>query len=359
MRGPDRTAGRAAGRLLVSAGLILAACTDGPVGDADGELVIGSLLPLTGADAEPAVEARAALDERVVEVAAAEEFDGLQIRLVHADATLLDAALDEFDANNVDVVIGPPGFSDNLRTQTNLSQLGTFVHLPLVEPADAQAAMMADAIVADGHAVASVLLGGSLDSSIGDAFAERFESNGGAVAGVVTVADDAERFDPEVVQVSAHESTAVLLLGTADPQSLIAGMRSVGAGPGSRIIYVIGNAENVVPDVGLRIAVPSSRLADRVVDRLVIAALATAVAGTDDPATVAAAIGRVVDGDQVCSSFSNCLSSLRESDAVRYSGAAANGFSSEGTPRQVPYRLVAFTADGAINDEDSRTITSG
>ena len=93
------SAGRAWGILTLAACLGLSACSPGPVGDADGELVIGTLLPLTGENSEPGIAARSAIDAQVVEIAAATEFDEIQIRLVHADVRtdgkLLNAAVEE------------------------------------------------------------------------------------------------------------------------------------------------------------------------------------------------------------------------------------------------------------------------
>ena len=219
--------------------------------------------------------------------------------------------------------------------------------------------MMADAMIADGHQAVTLVIPADTPTSIADALADRLAENGGSLLSVVQVGPPSERYDPEAALVAADESTAVLLLGVGDPQAVMEGLSDVGAGPGDRLVYVLGNSMDVRPTVGLRIVTPLARLADRATDRLVIAALAAALAGTDDPATVAGALEGVVAGDDVCSSFADCLSSLRDDKGVRFEGAGANSFSADGAPTQVPYRLMAFTAEGEINDDDSRVITSG
>lgn len=348
---------------LVAASVLAAACSAGPVGDADGELVIATLLPLTGESAEAGDEARLAVDDRIDEIAAASEFDRIQIRVVHTDVrtddALLDAAIDELAANNVDVVIGPPTELQDARTSEKLASLGTVVHLPLTQPVVEQVLMMADAMIADGHQAVTLVVPVDTPASVTDALGERLSENGGALLSVVEVGSSSERYDPEAALVAADESTAVLLLGIGDPQAVVEGLTSVGAGPGDRMVYVVGNSMDVRPTVGLRVVGPLARLADRTTDRLVIAALASATTATDDPATIAGALAGIVDGDTVCSSFADCLSSLREGADVRFEGAGANSFSTDGAPTQVPYRLIAYTVEGDINEDDSRVITSG
>ena len=54
------------GARSAAACLLMVACTSGPIGEADGELVIGTMLPLTGDEADQGSAARAALDDQLV-----------------------------------------------------------------------------------------------------------------------------------------------------------------------------------------------------------------------------------------------------------------------------------------------------
>ncbi|NNE96953.1 MAG: ABC transporter substrate-binding protein [Acidimicrobiales bacterium] len=343
--------------------LLLTACTSGQVGEADGELVIGTMLPLTGAEAEQGSAARAALEDQLGEIATASEFDDLQIRMVHtdvrSDAALVDEALDELLANNVDVVIGPPSTSQDAVTKSRLASAGVVLHLPLSQPPEPQAVMMADAIIADGHALVSMMLPIGTPVAMSDALASRLSDNGGTLLSHVEYEPSAERFDPEVAQVADDESTAVLVIGAGSTQSLVDALEAVGAGPSSRIVYVLGATSGITPTVGLRLIEPLAPLADRAGDRLVVASLAAAKAETDDPATIAGAVSEVVSGNTLCSSFDNCLNSLRNDSSVQFAGRGANGFDATGAPTAVPYSLTAYNADGEINEIDSRVITSG
>jgi hypothetical protein len=342
---------------------MLSACTSGPIGDADGELVIGTLLPLTGRQSAEGTAAREALDDRLAEIAAASEFSQLQIRLVHTDVrsdnALLRAAIDELEANNVDVVIGPPNSSQDLLAREQLAGAGAVVHLPLSQPIEGQAVMMADAMIADGHQMVTLLTPTTTPPSIADVLAGRLSENGGTLLSQIEFDPEVERFDPEVSLVAADDSTAVLVLGAGSSQSLIDALESVGAGPSNRSVYLLGNTAGVVPTIGLRMIEPLAPMADRVTDRLIVAALAAARAGTDDPATVGSAVANVVNGETLCSSFANCLSSLRENNSVQFAGKGANGYTATGAPTEVPYRLNAYTADGEIDETASRVITSG
>ncbi len=357
------SAGRAWLILALTACLGVSACAPGPVGDADGELVIGTLLPLTGEHSEPGIAARTAIDAQVVEIAAATEFDDIQVRLVHADVrtdgTLLTAAVEELIANNVDVVIGPPTLSQNDAVGQQLAATGTVVHLPLAESISGQARMMADAVLADGHTALALVTGSATASDAATTFTERLSENGGTLLTNVQVgATEEGRFDPEVAEIAAADSTAIVLLGLEDPQRFVDALTEAGLGPGTRTVYVVGNTHSVQPTPGLRLVESAGSLADQVVDRLVIASLASAAAGTDDPSTVAAQLSSVVAGDTVCASFANCLKELREDRSVAFSATAANAFTADGQPTQVPYRLVAFTPDGQVNEELTRIITS-
>ena len=351
--------------LTLCAGLLFlaAGCTAAPIGEADGELVIGTLLPLTGVDAEAGQAARDALDARVGEISAATEFDRTQIRVVHTDVrsdrSLLSAAIDELAANNVDVVIGPSIPSQDAVARELLNAVGIVVHLSLAQPLEPQMIMMADALVSDGHQAVTLMMPAGTDTSVPDQLAEKLQENEAELLSHVVFDPGAVRFDPEVALVEQDESSAVLIIGADDPQKLVNGLEMVGAGPSNgRTIYVLGNSAMVEPAPGLRFIEPVAPLADRVVDRFVIASLAAARADTDDPATVAGKIGDVVEGEKLCSSFSTCLTGLRETENVMYSGIANNGFASDGTPTEVPYGLNAYTIDGELNEEESRSITS-
>ncbi|MFW2381532.1 MAG: ABC transporter substrate-binding protein [Acidimicrobiales bacterium] len=350
-------------RVVAVLGLALSACTAGPIGEADGELVIGTLLPLTGNQTEEGIASREAMDAQLGEIAAANEFDELQIRLVHTDVRsdngLLPAAIQELDANNVDVVIGPPNNSQDVVTRELLAGIGVVVHLPLSQPAAGQAVMMADALIADGHQLVTLMIPNTTPSEFADALAGRLTENGGTLLSQIEFDPAVERFDPEVVLAAEDESTAVLILGAGSSQSLIDRLEGAGAGPSNRAVYLLGNTAGVQPEVGLRLIEPLAPLADRVSDRLVVAALAAAKAETDDPATVAGSISEVVNGETLCSSFANCLTALRENGSVQFAGKGANGYTDSGEPTEVPYRLTAFTVDGEIDEAASRVITSG
>lgn len=343
--------------------LIVSACTSGPIGDADGELVIGTLLPLTGRQSAEGVAAQEALDARIGEIAAASEFDELQIRLVHTDVrsdnALVPAAIAELQANNVDVVIGPPNSSQDVVAREQLVRVGAVVHLPLSQPAEGQAIMMADALIADGHQKITLMTPLTTPPEVAKVLADRLAENGGTLLSHIEFDPDVERFDPEVALAGADDSTAVLILGAGSSQSLIDALDAAGAGPRDRVVYLLGNTAGVDPALGLRLIEPLAPMADRVNDRLVVATLAAAKANTDDPATVGSAITKVVNGEALCSTFANCLSSLRDHDSVQFAGKGANGYTDIGAPTEVPYRLNAYTADGEIDETASRVITSG
>ncbi len=347
-----------AGLLLIASG-----CTAAPIGEADGELVIGTLLPLTGETADAGRAARDALDARIGEISAATEFDRTQIRVVHADVrsdrSLLAAAVDELAANNVDIVIGPSVPSQDVVARELLNAVGIVVHLSLAQPLEPQMIMMADALVSDGHQSITLMMPSGTDTGVADQLAEKLQENQASLLSHVEFDPGADRFDPEVALVEQDDSSAVLIIGADNPQRLVSDLEMVGAGPSNgRTVYVLGNSAMVQPMPGLRFIEPVAPLEDRVVDRFVIAALAAARANTDDPATVAGRIGDVVQGEKLCSSFSTCLTGLRESENVMYSGIANNGFAPDGTPTEVPYSLNAYTTEGELNEDESRSITS-
>ena len=66
----------------------------------------------------------------------------------------------------------------------------------------------------------------------------------------------------------------------------------------------------------------------------------------------------VVDGDQVCSSFSNCLSVLRDDEPIRYSGAAANGLAPRSRQRVI-CRAACFSRFSLDAKASSTRMTSG
>ncbi len=350
--------------VLVVALVTLAACTTGPIGQADGELVIGTMLPLTGQQSEAGQAARDAIESRLTEISAATELDGIELRVVHTDVrsdlALVRAAGQELRDNNVDIVIGPPNSPQNDLAADALTDEPAAMYLPISQPIEDQAVMMAEAIIVDGHQVVTLMLPAGTTAAVPSAMERRLEELDGALASAVEFEPAAERFDPEAALVAADDSSAVLIVGAGSPQAIVDGLEAVGAGTeAGRTIYVLGNTASIRPVPGLRVIEPLASLSDRVTDRLIVAALAAALAGTDDPGTISTKLSSVVAGDTSCPSFSTCLTRLRDDGTARFAGAGNNGFAEDGAPIEVPYRMTAFTADGEINNESSRMLTSG
>lgn len=383
--------------------LVAAACgSDGggeTAGAGDGQLTIGYVLPQTG-DLAAIVDALVQpLELGVEEIEAA----GGSVVLVPSDSgtnpdiasTSVDLLLNE----NVDAIIGAAasGVSTSIvdkiatsgivqcsgsNTAASLSTIDDDGFYFRTAPSDnLQGPALADVITDDGASnVAIVYRNDEYGAGFNDVLAEGLDANGVSVGAQVAYdPEGAASFDAEVSQVADAGVDAVAIITFGEGAQLLQAMIEAGAGPSDIPIYVADGfrdtvgAADVDPDdpavlEGIRGTAPSASppngeatFLDRFqafapdtptifsahyFDCLNVLALASAVAGSDDPAVFVEEINGVTSGGTTCSTYAECLELIEDGEDIDYDGASGPlEFTDAGEPSNAVYDV--FEYDGA------------
>ncbi|WFE25881.1 ABC transporter substrate-binding protein [Solwaraspora sp. WMMD791] len=96
-------------------------------------------------------------------------------------------------------------------------------------------------------------------------------------------------------------------------------------------------------------------------DAVVISALATQLAGTTDPAAIAAQINGVTTGGEQCDTVALCLELVEDGVDIEYRGISLKrgGFTDAGEPSTASYATLHFDENGQINDGKTEFVGAG
>jgi ABC-type branched-subunit amino acid transport system substrate-binding protein len=379
----------------------------------DGTLTIGTVLPETGdlaflgppmiAGAEMAVqdlnEAGGVLDGDVNLLLGDEGGDGaianqtVDRHIAAAADAILGAAASGISLTFIDKVTGAGLLqfspSNTATTFTDYEDNGFYFR---TAPSDAlQGPVLADTIIADGHSAVAILArSDDYGRGLADATAEALEEAGAEVL-VNTVYDqNAQNFDADVQQVAAENPDAVVVVGFDETSRILQSMIEQGIGPDAIGVYgVDGNraddlAENVDPEnpgviAGMRGTSPAAASNEEFTQRLqefrpelqdtlfapesydavMIIALATAVAGTDDPSAVQAEINGVTqEGGTECEDFASCKELIDGGEDITYNGVlGVLNFQEAGEPGAGSYDIWEVQDDGSISTVETVEIS--
>ena len=374
--------------------------------NADGELKIGYLLPQTGG-------LSAIIDALVKPIEMANEemaAAGFSVTLVPGDSgtdpALASTAVDGLLNDGVDAIIGAAASGVSLsvldkvtgsevamcsgsNTAATFSTISDGGYYFRTAPSDVlQGPALADVITDDGaSSVAIVFRNDEYGAGFAEVLAEGLESNGVTVAAQVSYDPNATSFDAEVAQVTGAEGgvDAVAIITFGEGAQLLQSMISAGAGPADIPVYVADgfkdtvNAVDVDPNnpavlEGIRGTAPSAAppngeatFLDRLEafapgtptifsahkhDCMVIYALASAVAGTDDASVWANEIIGVTSGGTKCSTFTECYGLVQAGEDIDYDGASGPlEFTDVGEPSGGVYDVYEYDAEGSAVTE--------
>ena len=378
----------------------------------DGQLVIGTLLPVTGdlAFLGPPEVAGARL--AVADINAAGGVFGNDVVLHEGDSgdTNQDIANPEVDrllALDVDAIIGAASSAvsklviDKI-TGNNVIQVSPANTSPdfttyddnglyfRTAPSDLlQGKVLADLVASEGNEIAGVIFRQeSYGQGLADSFKENFESQGGTVDPFIAYAPGTDNFDAEVDQLAGASPDAVVVIGFQESATILVTMHERGIGPTSatNVYGVDGNiggigAELSDPSIitGMRGTEPSvdlSSISDftsrlegayegglqeiyaygaETYDAIVIVALAALVANSDDPVAIGAQINGVTRGGFKCTSFAECKNIIESGSDPDYDGVGGPyEFVEAGEPAAASFRIATYSGgdkpDSALDE---------
>ncbi len=373
--------------------------------DSTGELVVGYLLPQTGQLSTIIDALVRPLEMGVEEI----EEAGGQIRLVPADSgtdpNVASTNVDTLINDGVDAIIGAAASGVSLSVIDKITSSGivqcsgsntaaTFTDYDdggfyfRTAPSDTlQGPALADVITDDGAtSVGIVYRNDEYGAGFSEVLASALEANGVTVAANVGYDPNATSFDAEVSQVAAAGVDAVAIITFAEGASLLQAMIEAGVGPDEIPIYVADgfrdsvSADAVSPDdpavlEGIRGTAPSAAppngeatFLDRFeafapgtatifsahkYDCLMVIALASLVAGSDDPAVfVDEMVGVTKDGTK-CSTYAECAELVEAGEDIDYDGASGPlEFVDAGEPSGGVYDVYTYDAEGNSVTDD-------
>ena len=371
---------------------------------ADGELKIGYLLPQTG-------NLSAIIDALVkpIEMGTQEMADaGFDVTIVPADSgtdpAISSTAVDGLLNDSVDAIIGAAGSAQSLAVIDKItgsevamcsgSNTGAVFttyddggYYFRTAPSDVlQGPALADVITDDGaSSVAIVYRNDVYGAGFNDVLAGGLDANGVTVAAQVGYDPTATSFDAEVAEVAGAGVDAVAIITFGEGAQLLQAMIEASVGPGDVSVYVADgfkdtvSAEDVDPNnaavlEGIRGTAPSAAppngeatFLDRLeafapgtptifsahkFDCLTTFALASAVAGTDDPTVWVDEILGVTQGGTKCSTFAECYELAQAGEDIDYDGASGPlDFTDAGEPSGGVYDVYEYDAEGSAVTE--------
>lgn len=378
---------------------------DGETPEGDGVFKIGYVLPQSGALdflGPPMIEAvKMAVDE----VNAAGGILGQPVELVETDSgtdpDIAGTAVDNLLAEGVDYIVGPASSGVAISVIDKITGAG----IPMCSPSNTgvefstypdedlyfrtsppdnlQSQVLADLIVNDGHTNVVVL--GRTDE-YGEGFArfltQELESLGATVPETIIFDHEAGSYQAEAQQIADLSPDAVAMISFREGAQVITAAIAEGVGPDAVQWYGADGIQSSTfwkeidendPSVveGIRGTAPSAAPADaeatfrtrfeafapgvdtifsgHAFDCVTIGALAAAIAGTDEPGSVAAEIVELTREGETCTLPADCLELIDAGSDIDYDGAAGPlDFVDIGEPGAGAYDTWTFDAEGAV-----------
>ncbi len=361
-----------------------------------GPLQIGTVLPATGPLAFLGPPTITGAQLAVADINAAGGVFGRPVQLTQgdsaADPEVANATVDGYLAGDTQVIVGALSSSISGTIIDKITGAGRiqispantaadFTNYPddglyfRTSPSDAVVGtVLAEQIAAESSTATVAFVDDNYGISTASAFASAFELLTGNTPTMVPY--DAEGpFDSTVNDIEDADADGLLLVGLEETVPILLGLDAAGIGPAQGVNVwgvegFIGGIGGVVSaDVvnGLRatvydpevrdaefaarldaLGVVPSHYAGETYDAIVIAALAAAIAGSDDPAQIAEEIVGVTRHGQSCSSFAECAALIGDGVNIDYSGVGGEyEFNNCGEPTIANMLVLGY--DGGSN----------
>ena len=242
-----------------------------------------------------------------------------------------------------------------------------------------QGRVLADLMIEEGVTTASFM---ALQDPYGEGLlkysTEPFADSGGEIVDQFTYDPQAAEFSAEIDRVVSGDPEALVIIGFEETSKILTALFEQGFTPdaGKRIFLVDGNVGNALGEQlpagsmeGVQGTLPAAEITGDFQDRLlavdpalidfsygpeaydatIIVALAAQIAGTDNPAEVAAQINGVTRDGEVCTTFADCKALIDAGTDIDYDGPSGpQTFGPEGEPTEASFKILTYDADNAV-----------
>ncbi len=200
---------------------------------------------------------------------------------------------------------------------------------------------------------------------------EPFEEQGGEIVDSFTYDPNADNFGPEVERIVSGDPEALVLIGFEESAQILTTLFESGftadrrRSTWSTATSATTLGEQLPPGslVGVKGTLPQAELqedfrarllevdpalidfsyASETYDAIIITALAAELAGSDDPALIAAEINGVTRDGTACTTFEECKALIEAGDDIDYDGPAGPmTFGPEGEPTEASFAILSY-----------------
>ncbi len=242
-----------------------------------------------------------------------------------------------------------------------------------------QGRVLADLMIEEGVTTASFM---ALQDPYGEGLlkysTEPFADQGGEIVEQFTYDPQAAEFSAEVDKVVSGDPEALVIIGFEETAKILTSLFEAGFTPesGKKIFLVDGNVGNALGEQlpvgsmeGVRGTLPAAEITSdfqarllavdpelidfsygpEAYDAVIITALAAQIAGTDDPAAVAAQINGVTRDGEKCETFADCKALVDAGTDIDYDGPSGpQTFGPEGEPTEASFKILSYDAENKV-----------
>jgi branched-chain amino acid transport system substrate-binding protein len=378
-------------------------------GDSDGVLRVGGLLPSTGDLAFLGPPEIAGAELAIADINAAGGVLGQPAEYLPGDSgdgdpDIANPTVDAHLAAGADAILGAAASGVSLNVIDKITGACKIHFSPAntspeftdyddddlyfrTAPSDVlQGRVLADLIVEEGHSSVALL---SRQDSYGEGLLqftmEPLEEQGAEVVMDRLYDPEAQTFSAEVDEVISADPDALVLIGFAESSIILNDLFEQGFTPDEKAIYLVdGNIGNALGEefaeqgvlVGIKGTLPTAELTEEfrgqldgqwqksagepledysygpeTYDATIILALAAEVAGSDDPAQIAANINGVTREGTECTTFEECKQLVADGEDIDYNGPSGpQDFSQPGEPTAASFAIMAYGEDNQIDE---------
>ena len=365
-------------------------------GTSDGVLSLGGLLPETGNLAFLGPPEFAGAELAVSEINAAGGVLGADVEWSPGDSSdngdVANQTVDRHLADGVDAILGAASSGVSFTVIDKISGACVIHFSPAntspdfteyadddlyfrTAPSDVlQGRVLSDLIVQEGATTVGLM---ALQDPYGEGLLNftqgPLEEQGVEIAESFTYDPKAQNFDAEVDKMVSAAPEAIVLIGFDESAQILTGFFEAGIDTAETKIYLVdGNVGNALgekftePGIlsGIKGTIPTAELSEEfkaalletdpelidftygpeTYDAVMITALAAAVAGTDDPAQIAANINGVTGAGEKCTSFEECVALIDGGTTdIDYDGPSGpQAFSAAGEPTEATFAILSY-----------------
>ncbi len=366
-----------------------------------GPLVLGTLLPMTGAMAHLGPAEEAGLQLAISDIDKAGGVLGQPVTLLDSDSgdsysSVASQSVDRMLARHVDAIVGATGSSVTLTVIDKVVGSGVALVSPgdasdkltgypdrglyarIVPPDSFEASTMARLLADAGHKDVAVLYQrDAYATGYADELQRDVAGDGGRVVAAVEYDGRAADFAAQATQVAATHPQAVVVIGAGEAATLVQALVAAGAGPDMAPLYVSdlalwpGLVKGLTPaqvagvtglrpgaapspDFLARLAAQAPDLTDvgyaaQTYDATILVALAATASHSTHGSKIAAELPALTAGTVRCTTYQQCVALLAVGQPIEYAGQSGPvRLDKDGEPVTGTVGTYRFGADGTL-----------